>query len=86
VSAVVHRVLRLGYDETAMSPTGHKSGSPDVLHGNDPLETLVKGEQLLERAKSISRQIVDACRRVAPDDTNPDGPALQPLDPPPENV
>jgi hypothetical protein len=48
---------------------------------------MVKGEQVLERAKSISRQIVDACRRVAPDDTNPDGPTLpQPLDPPPESI
>ena len=85
--AVVLRFLRTGYVEMAMSPTGHKGGGPDGPHGTDPLETLVKGEQLLERAKSVSRQIVDACRRVAPDETTPEGPALQPpLDPPPENV
>jgi hypothetical protein len=68
-----------------MSPTGHKDRG-DGPQSVDPLEAVVKGEQVLEKAKSVSRQIVDACRRVAPDDTNPDGPTLQQsLSPSPEN-
>lgn len=70
-----------------MSSTGHKGEGFEGSRTADTLATMVKGEQVLERAKSISRQIVDACRRVAPDDTNPDGPTLpQPLDPPSESV
>ncbi|HET6576163.1 MAG TPA: hypothetical protein VFG68_21350 [Fimbriiglobus sp.] len=65
-----------------MSPTRHTGGEPDGGQSNAPLETLIQGEQVLERAKSVSRRIVDACRRVAPDDTDPDSPALpSPQDP-----
>jgi hypothetical protein len=60
-----------------MSHTGHRGGNAERPKTADPLETMVKGEQLLERAKAVSRQIVDACRRVAPVDTETDGVPLQ---------
>ena len=69
-----------------MSPKGHKGGEPAGTPSDDSLETLVRGEQVLERVKSVSQRIVDACRRIAPDDTNPEGPTIQRApDAPPEN-
>jgi hypothetical protein len=86
IGPVVSRYLGRDRVEAAMSPTGHKDRG-DCPRSADPLETVVKGEQVLEKAKSVSRQIVDACRRVAPDDTNLDGPTLQQsLSPPPEHT
>lgn len=69
-----------------MSPKGHKGGEPAGPPSDDSLETVVRGEQVLERVKATSRRIRDACRRLLTNDANPEGPTLKRAqDAPPEN-
>ncbi|MFL5342393.1 MAG: hypothetical protein ACJ8F7_19785 [Gemmataceae bacterium] len=49
-----------------------KSGSGDA-GSKDPI---LLGEEIIEKAKSVSQRIREKMRKICPDDTTPDFPAL----------
>jgi hypothetical protein len=60
-----------------MAPNNATGSRHHVPEDAGLFETVSLGEQLLDRAKSVSQEITEACRRLAPDITSPDTPTLQ---------